>query len=500
VTATEIDTTYGPVRGNTTAGISAFRGIPFAASTAGANRFAPPRPPAPWTDVRDATIAGPTAPQNPSMLEQMLGAEDAVVGEDCLSLNVFAPEGATDLPVMVWIHGGGFLTGTGSIPWYDGTNLARRGAVVVTINYRLGVLGFLHLGDIDPAFEGSGNLGILDQVAALEWVRDNVAAFGGDPSRVTIFGESAGAMSVGTLLAVPAADGLFHRAILQSGAAEHVLSRDAATGYARKFLAELGVDPTDLSVLRDLPLAQILEAQGRFTATVPFAEGLPFEPVVDGGVLPGEPGARVAAGCAPTVDLLVGTNTDEMTLFLLMEPELGAFDEAALTLRSDELFVPLGRAAGEGVAVYRGARPDATIHDVVVAVLTDHTFRIPAIHLAESQADHPGRVWMYEFGFKSPAFGGVLGASHALEIPFVWDNLDAQGAAMFAGPPTDATRSLATRLADAWVAFAADGVPAADGLPEWPAYDTDRRATLQVDAERAEVVDDPRGAERRLWG
>lgn len=496
----EVRATGGVVRGRVARDVIRFLGIPFAAPPVGARRFAPPAPVEPWDGVLVADRFGPTAPQHPSMLEQMLGGDDPTIDEDCLQLNVFTPacDGGAR-PVMVWIHGGGFLTGTGGIPWYDGTNLARRDAVVVTINYRLGVLGFLHLEDVAEGFEGSGNAGLLDQVAALRWVAENIASFGGDPANVTVFGESAGAMSVATLLGVPAATGLFHRAILQSGAGAHVHDADAATVTARKFLAEVGVDPSEAARLRDVPLDVLLDAQQRLTRTVPFEAGLPLQPVVDGTVLPERPTARVGGGSAAGVDVLLGTTLEEMKMFLVADSALGSLDEAAMQSRSDALFRPAGRAPGEALETYRRSRPDAAVADVWTAMLTDHTFRIPAIRLAEAQLAHHAGVWMYLFAYRSPAFGGALGACHALEIPFVWDNLDARGAALFAGEPTEATRALATNMADAWVAFARNGTPTAAGMPDWPAYDLDRRSTLWLDGDGATVVEDPMADERRLW-
>jgi len=493
-------TTGGTVLGRSVNGVDVFRGIPFAQPPCGSARFAPPLALQPWEGVLDAGRFGPVAPQNPSMLEQMLGGDEATWSEDCLHLNVFTPacdDGAR--PVMVWIHGGAFLTGTGSIPWYDGSNLARRGAVIVSVNYRLGVFGFLHLDDLGAGFEGSGNVGLLDQVAALEWVRDNVAGFGGDPANVTVFGESAGAMSIGTLMGVPAARGLFHRAILQSGAGAHVHEADTATKMAEGFLAEVGVDAADLGRLRELPVAELLEAQRRLVQGVPFEQGLPLQPVVDGRVLPERPTAAVAAGSAGGVDVLIGTTLEEMKMFLVLDPAAGQVDEDTVRTRSDAIFVPKGKAAGEALATYRHARPGDPAVEVLSAMLTDRTFRIPAIRFAEAQLGHHDAVWMYLFAYRSPAFGGALGACHALEVPFVWDNLDARGADVFAGPATDATRELARQMADAWVSFARTGVPAADGLPEWRRYDADRRATLWLDPGSVEVVEDPMGDERRLW-
>lgn len=494
-----VTTTAGELRGRSEEGVAVFRGIPFAAPPTGTRRFAPPVPPDPWSGVADAGAFGPRAPQNPSLLEQMLGAEDEGYDEDCLRLNVWAPEGADGLPIMMWIHGGAFETGTGAITWYDGSRLARRGVVVVTINYRLGALGFLHLAPFADGFEGSGNVGLLDQVAALQWVRDNAAAFGGDPNQVCIFGESAGAMSVASLLAVPAASGLFGRAILQSGAAAHVHEAPAAEEVARIFLAEVGVEPGDVGRLRELPIERLLAAQQRVSAAHPFAAGLAWQPVADGVVLPDLPERAVGAGSAAGVELIVGTTLEEMKMFLVMDPTIGDLDEDQLLRHSDKLLAARGRRSGEGVLAYRGRLVDAAVPEVWTAMLTDHHFRMPAITLAERQLAHHDRVWMYLFAFRSPAFGGALGSCHALEIPFVWDNLLAPGADRFVGEPTAEVRALADAMADAWVAFARDGAPAADGLPAWPAYDFGRRATMWFDAGDCRVVDDPFPEERQVW-
>ncbi len=401
---------------------------------------------------------------------------------------------------MVWIHGGAFVTGTGSMVWYDGNRLAGRGVVVVTINYRLGALGFLHLDGILEGAAGTGNLGVADQVAALGWVRDNIAAFGGDPHNVTVFGESAGAMSIATLLATPSASGLFHRAIMQSGAANFVAEADAADATARKFLAEAGVDPADgMAALRQVPACELLAAQERVSASLSFDDGLAFTPVVDGVVVPEPPASVIAAGGAASIDVVIGTTTEELKMFLLLEPELAAMDEAALVARTDETFVPRGHPPGQALATYRRRLPTGSTQELLSAVATDHTFRVPAIELAQSQAAHNPRTYMYLFAHRSPAFGGLLGACHALEIPFVWDNLHRPGAAMFAGDPTPDLEALAAAMADAWVAFASHGTPSAAGLPDWPAYDAERRATLWFEPGANRVVGDPWGDERRLW-
>ena len=497
-TAPVAETTSGRVEGLVKHGVAVFRGIPYAAPTGGANRYRPPAPPEPWTGVREATRFAPIAPQNPSPLETMLGAGTIEMGEECLALNVWTPacDGARR-PVMVWIHGGAFVNGSGSTPWYDGTSFAARGDLVcVTINYRLGALGFLHLADLGgEEFASTGNLGLLDQVAALRWVRDNIEAFGGDPGNVTVFGESAGAMSVGALLGMPSARGLFRRAIPQSGAANHVSGRDAATGVALDLLGALGLDRTELGRLREIPVESILAAQAKVGGDRRSVRHLPHQPVVDGTALPESPLDAVTAGSASGVDLLLGTNVDEMRLFTALDPALGAIDEPALLTRADELF---GAGAGaRAVESYRGSRPGCGAADVWTAVLSDLVFRVPAVRLAERQSAH-APVHLYLFSWATPAFGGALGSCHALEIPFVFNALDAPGVSTFTGAPTPGARELAERMHDTWTAFARTGDPNGAGLPDWPAFTPDRRATMVL-AERCAVEEDPAAAELAHW-
>lgn len=492
----EVET--GRLRGTRRGAVSSFRGIPYAAPPVGTGRFAPPLPPAPWTGERDAAAAGPAAPQNPSMLERLLGSERELVTDEaaCLTCNVWTPGPDHELrPVLVWIHGGAFVTGSGSVPWYDGSRLAEAGdVVVVTLNYRLGALGFLHLAELGgEPFAGSGNVGLLDQVAALRWVQRNIAAFGGDPDTVTVFGESAGGMSVGCLLGMPAARGLFHRAVPQSGAASNVRSSQAATQTAELFLHELGVDHTDVSALRALPVDRILAAQASVAARS-GPRGLPFQPVLDGTVLARPPLEVVADGGAHGVALLAGTTTDEMRLFTAFDPSLAELDAEGLERRLEGL---LGERAHEALSVYAAGLPGARPADVWAAVLTDSVFRQPAIRLAEAHAAHDARTWMYRFGYPSPAFGGSLGACHAIEIPFVFDNLDAPGASLLTGDGDD-RHALARATSRAWLAFARHGDPNHDGLPEWPAYDGERRATMLLEVP-PRISDDPEQAQRLLW-
>jgi para-nitrobenzyl esterase len=434
-------------------------------------------------------------------MAELFGGPQPAHSEDALYLNVWTP-GADDArrPVMVWIHGGAFMNGSGSTPWYDGTGFAKHGdVVVVTINYRLGSLGFMHLADLfGDEFAGSANAGLLDQIAALEWVRDNIEAFGGDPAQVTIFGESAGGGSVGTLLGLPAARGLFAGAIAQSGASSWFSTRERANEIARRLVDTLQVAPGDIEALRARSVDDILAAQATAGLALGSMTGeaglrLPFQPVVDATVLPQPPLGTVAAGNAQGVRVLVGTNRHEMTLFHLMDQSLAQIDEAGL-LRRSQTWVDAKRAETI-VSGYRANRPDEPLVEVWTDLSTDAVFRIPAIRLAEAQTAH-GPVWMYLFTWETPIFGG-LRSTHALEIPFVWDTLESPGAAMFTGDDPD-RQQVADAMHAAWIAFARNGNPHHAGLPDWPQYDTDHRATMRFDA-TCEVLDDPNGADRKLW-
>lgn len=487
--ATIVDTRDGKLEGAERDGVHVFKGIPYAAAPVGPRRFAPPGPPQPWDGVRPATSFGANSPQGAFNLEKFLGGSERPASEDCLFLNVWTP-GVDDArrPVMVWIHGGAFTSGSGGVPWYHGTKFARRGTVVVTLNYRLGPFGFLHLGDLGgEAFAGSGNAGILDQVAALEWVRDNIAAFGGDPDNVTVFGESAGAMSIGTLIGLPAAKGLFRRAILQSGAASMTRSADDASEIAERFLHHAGIRVDDI---RDVPTERVVAAGTEVLKERAAAGALPFQPVVDGVTLPRPPLDAVADGSARDVAVVIGTTRDEWNLFALMDPRMQGLDDVALTARAAQLF---GDHDGARAAIdtYRRRLGGAPAGAVLNAMITDAYFRVPAIRLAEVQLAAGGDAWVYLFTWATPAFGGALGSCHALDIPFVFDALDKAGVELLTGGAA-APQSLADAMHGSWTAFAATGDPG------WPRYDTDRRATMVFDVESS-VVDDPMGDERRLW-
>lgn len=493
--STLVETRYGTVAGRRAGPVIQWRGVPYAAPPVGARRFRPPEPPDPWVGPRDATRWPPAAPQAPSKLMMFGGGQRIEWSEDCLYLNIFAPFDADGLrPVMVWIHGGGFVGGSGSMLWYDGSTFAAGGdAVVVTLNYRLGVLGFLHLGEVaGEQYPSSGNCGILDQLAALRWVRDNIAGFGGDPSAITVFGESAGAMSIGTMLAMPAAAGLFDRAILQSGSTSAHCTRDQADRITANVLRAL--DAT-VACLPHVAVPRILEAQVAVTEGSDAAGYLAFRPVIDGISLPELPSRAIAAGSARQVPVLIGTNADEMTLFL-------AFDASVTHLTEEQLQQRVARLVGQEAASrlsadYRHTRPGGDPAARLATIMTDLVFRVPAIRVAEAQARHDAPVWMYRFDWASPLVGGRLGATHGLDIPFVWNVMDRRGVVLFTGARR-ARHALARATHAAWVAFATSGNPGTPLLPDWPGYEPSRRATMILDATR-QVMDDPRGDERELW-
>ncbi len=487
-------TRSGLVRGTAHDDVAVFRGIPFASPPIGDLRWQPPEREAAWDGERQATTFGPICTQGQMILEQLMGGEPARQDEDCLTLNVWTPALDGKRPVLVWIHGGAFQFGSGSTPWYDGSKFATNGdVVVVTMNYRLGPLGFMYLGDLFDGFDASGNLGILDQVAALEWVRDNIANFGGDPTNVTVFGESAGAGSVGTLLGTPMARGLFRRAVLQSGAASWTLTTEQATARTAKVLAELGVAPGDRAALLAVD-ADAIVAASAVLGTEVGTDGLPYAPVHDGVVLPMTPIDAIAAGSSADVDVVCGTNADEMTLFTIVDPSLATLDDAGIAERLSAFDPNIDAVAM--LQTYRAHRPDASTQEIWVAMGSDRVFRIPAIRLVEAHLAH-GRAFMYYFTWPSPVFGGVLKSTHALEIPFVFDNLDQPGVGMLTGDG-DERQSIADGMHAAWIAFAHTGDPGHDGIPAWPAYDLERRATMQIDADWRLLLD-PGHETREFW-
>ena len=441
--------------------------------------------------MRECRAFGPTPPK-PAYAAPFdtLLAEPDIAGEEWLNLNVWTPDLAGSAPVMVWIHGGAFSNGNSAVPMYDGHTFARDGVVLVSINYRLGVDGFALLPDAPP------NRGLLDQVAALEWVRDNIAAFGGDPANVTIFGESAGAMSVTTLLGLPRARGLFHRVIAQSGAAQVGAEPQDARLVTGELSSALGLEAT-AAALSALAVDKVVAAQAvvrdalaaapdpaRFGPSI-VATSMAFIPVIDGDILPVHPLAALAAGEGAAVPLLAGTNTEEFRLF---------FVPAGLAaMVTDETLPGFTAALGIGTDVtelYRANRPGATAGDVLCALITDRFFRVPTYAAAQARlsAAGPAPTYLYEFGWRSPVLD--LGAAHAVEIPYVFDNLGTADAAglLGAGPPA----ALAADMHATWIRFATTGDPG------WLPFDASY-PVMTWDGERAEVVRDPRGDERRSW-
>lgn len=500
-----IETTLGVVEGRAEDGVARFLGIPYARPPVGGRRFRPPEPPEPWTGVRDASAFGFSAPQTEMAAAGFPGMGVGPQSEDCLHLNVWARAADTGRrPVLVWIHGGGFTVGSGSQSAYDPAALVACGdVVVVTVNYRLGALGFLHLGARGASQLGAtANVGILDQIEALAWVRDNAAAFGGDPGNVTIFGESSGGRSVATLLGTPAARGLFQRAIAQSGAASHGHDEASASAITHELLRELEIPEDATERLRRVPLHALLTAQGRIVARRVGTPGwLPFQPVADGVVLPEPPLAAIRAGLSHDVPLLFGSNRDEWKLFAAMDPRLRNLDEVGLLARVTER-VPgadVARAAAlvDGYRRSGEARVGTTPLELFCALETDRVYRVPALRLAEAQIAARGTAHAYHFTWPAALLGGSLGACHGVEVPFVFGSVGNPAGRAFAGEGPEVA-ALAARVMDAWSSFAASGKPHARALPDWPAYTTTRRETMVLGATCA-VELDPAGATRRLW-
>jgi len=496
-----VETTSGKIEGVFRNGLYKFCGVPYAAPPVDERRWLPPRSPKPWGGVRPAQEFAPNAPQPPMEIQSLKPPEEQPQSEDCLYLNVWTPGlyGAKR-PVMVWIHGGAFTTGAGSWLVYNGRSLSIRGdLVVVTINYRLGVLGFLNLNEVTKGkIPATGNEGLLDQVLALEWVRDNISHLGGDPDNVTIFGESAGAMSVGMLLAMPRAGGLFHRAILQSGAAHHVNSLELAEKIGAIFLGILDIKPTDVNKLRSLTKQQLLKVQTEIMARAIDPKstigGLPLKPVVDGKVVPELPIRAITAGSADNVPVLIGTNLDEWKVFTILDRDLPNLDEAGL-LRRCQYLIPGGDVTGL-VEAYRQARNQRNLPitpaELFNAIQADRVFRMPAIWFAEAHYRRKQPTYMYLFDWVSPLMNGILGSCHALELGFVFGTLDDN----FTGSDEKA-QALSRKIQDAWAAFAHHGDPSCESIGKWRLYD-DRRKTMVL-GKQCTLTEAPYDEERRSW-
>ena len=490
-----VKTSGGPVRGYIDNGVHVFKGVPYAASTAGANRFMPPQKRQPWTAVREATRWGERPPQ-------ILGGEPAemlptdpreALGEDCLVMNIWTPNpGSGRRPVMVWLHGGGFASGSGSYGIYEGRELARKHDVVsIAVNHRLNALGFLYLAHHGGRWTSSSNVGVLDIVAALEWVRDNIAAFGGDPGNVTIFGQSGGGGKVSTLMAMPAARGLFHRAIAQSGTALTAIPVEQAVKTTDQILQRLKITPDRLDRLQTIPFAQIIDA----LRPVQGAPPLPGAgPVLDGRSLPVHPFEPTAPAPSASVPFLTGTTATEMTFFAA-DDQLKPIDDATLRQRVRGLLKVEDAEADRMIALYRKQQPGRDNIDLFLRMETDAgRFRLSVDTQAERKAAQKGApVYLYRFEYYSPVRDGRLKSMHCMEIPFVFDNLEA--GKIYTGISPAAQR-IADQMSAAWVAFARTGNPSHRGIPQWPAFNATERPTMVFGSE-TKMVNDP-GREERL--
>jgi para-nitrobenzyl esterase len=495
-----VSTKNGKLEGFLQNDIYTFKGIPYAAAPTGNLRWLPPQPVKSWTGTRPAQQYGAIAPQN-SMPKSGLAPsfEDMPQSEDCLFLNVWTP-GLDDArrPVMFWIHGGAFTIGAGSEPFLEGGNLAKRGDIVlVTINYRLGALGFMNLKEITGGkIPATGNEGLLDQVAALDWVRENIAAFGGNPDNITIFGFSAGGMSVGTLLAMPAARGKFHKAINRSGAANVIGTLDSSVKITEQYLRIVGLGNQDFDSLRKLTVAQLLDAQATLTARLRESEHrtTPFQPVVDGRDLTEFPMISIRKGSAKNIPLIAGNTLDELKAMNAMDPRVSNLDEAGLVKRLKEM-VPPALVPGL-IRAYREALPQRGVESTPLEILgninTAVMFRIPTIRLVESQRDNGAPAYNYLFTYKSPALGGAVGAMHGLDNPLLFGRLEPGFTG--SGPEVE---NLAIKIQDSCAAFARTGDPSCKSIGKWPVYGQDRMTMVFDKNTRLEAA--PYEAERRAW-
>lgn len=499
-------TLEGTLRGYSTEKLNIFKGVRYGESTAGEHRFMPPRPVRPWQGIREAVELGAPSYQDsqdlPAWQDPLLPGS-----EDCLFLNIWAPKGGKDRPVMLFIHGGGYQTGSGGVPLYDCEALAAAtDTLVVNLNHRLNIFGYLYLGEFTDRF--AANPGQLDLIEALRWVRRNIAAFGGDPANVTVFGESGGGAKISTLLAMPEAKGLFDKAIVQSGSQIEARSREQGTKEAMAVLGALGIAPADVDRIADVPPQELIEAYRAAMAQSSDLDMLaaPFSPVVDGGNLPWQMNDPRALALWADVPLMVGTNEDEAALFYYPRSELPPLPGDDAIVGEIGKFLPQVEAGRIGalIAAYRRYKPDASPQDVLMKVGTIATFWHRAVTQAELKAGmHAAPVYMYLFGWGDPVLGGHW-ATHATELVFLFDHFDLNGiwdesdisGNRAAADPDGLRFFLRGTMMQCWASFAASGRPSAPGLPAWPAYTPDNRATMRL-AVPGSLVTDPFGKEIR---
>lgn len=497
-------TQYGPVGGERAEGSVVFKSIPYAAPVSGRGRFSRPVPPEPWTDVRDCTKFGDIAPQAMGKLIPIEG--DLQPGEDCLWLNVWTPEpDGKKRPVMVWVHGGAYCLGTAAQGMYDGNHLAMTGdVVIVSLNFRVGALGFVDLSAFStPDYEFVPNLGLHDILAGLRWVRDNVAAFGGDPDSVTIFGNSAGGGCITTLMVSPQAEGLFHRAIVQSSPASAVFGKERAELVARAFLEMLEIEPENVLELLEIPHEQLAAAADTLAEDFPAANPgvLAVSPVVDGDIVPKYPIAAYQKGLSHRIPLIIGTNADEASLFRFIKSQIMPVTPEAVNTMLEGIAKEHPTLSPERIAEILAAYPDVDRAKGALAISRDAGFRMPTLWLAEAHSRH-SPTWLYRFDYATPILRAArLGATHATELPYVFGNFDTVkfdptfwlGGRQVAG-------EIAGRIQRRWLAFARYGVPAAlDASKHWAPYDEVKRLTLLLDAVDS-LVSDPDEALRKTWG
>jgi para-nitrobenzyl esterase len=461
-------------------------------------RWRLPEPAEAWAGTRDATAFAPTCPQAPTQLESLMGMAVGEQSEDCLYLNIWTP--ACDdarRPVMVWIHGGAFVLGAGSHGVYNGHKLAGRDVVVVTINYRLGAFGFLALGlDSQSRLPGSGAEGVADQILALDWVKRNIARFGGDPGNVTIFGESAGGMSASILLASPPARGLFHKAIAQSGAAHIGHEPDRSARVTHAFLAEMGLEPGEASKALDAPYSALIGAQISLLAKTNAGKdarklgALPFQPTIDGALIPARPIGPISDGAAKGVALLIGTTKEEWKLFTAADPRLRLMSQKNFAER-------LERLAGDAAPAMRDAYDTGSPFERFNALMTDKAFAVPAARLADAQS-RVAPVYYYRFDWRSNFLGGIMGSCHALDIGFVFGTHNMRLAGAFFGTGAVAEK-LSDDMMDSWAAFARNGNPSIASTGAWPLYASDTRPTMIFGDGAPHAVQKPNETRLRAW-